>query len=166
MSIDTIHLMELRLLLAFDDAGDRTVVFRSNRSGGSFTKQGRELLDNNNFTRITVDGESGLDEPNSSLQLNEESIRTLMNDAATKSLEKEAKRIESQQRDEVGPVATSITNERTASDASQKDQPRWNSSITHRTIRSTTITRSTGPNKHRCSWTAIRSKSSNFNKRK
>ena len=108
-------------LLAFDDAGDRTVVFRSNRSGGSFTKQGRELLDNNNFTRITVDGESGLDEPNSSLQLNEESIRTLMNDAATKSLEKEAKRIESQQRDEVA-VATSITNERTASDASQANQ--------------------------------------------
>ena len=107
-------------LLAFDDAGDRTVVFRSNRSGGSFTKQGRELLDNNNFTRITVDGESGLDEPNSSLQLNEASIRTLMNDAATKSLEKEAKRIESQKRDEV-VFATSITNE-TSSDASQSNQ--------------------------------------------
>ena len=34
-------------------------------------------------------------------------------------LKREAKRIESQQRDEVGQVATSITNERTASDASQ-----------------------------------------------
>ena len=108
-------------LLAFDDAGDRTVVFRSNRSGGSFTKQGKELLDNNNFSRITVDGESGLDEPNSSLQLNEETIRTLMNDAATKSLEREAKRIQSQQRNDV-VVATSVTSERTSSDASQVNQ--------------------------------------------
>ena len=107
-------------LLAFDDAGDRTVVFQSNRSGGSFTKEGRELLDNNNFRRITVDGESGLDESTSSIEINEASIRTLMNDAATSTLKRESKRIETQKRDEV-VFATSIIEDNSA-DPSQSNQ--------------------------------------------